>query len=77
MSIELKNIDHSGHLCMHYKGDKTEVLEMCRVDFTHSGKMTMNGSFSKTSNGMVLKFGEPVVSDMNIKICESTYCTRK
>jgi len=25
LTIKLTNIDHNGHLCMHYKGDKENV----------------------------------------------------
>jgi len=50
---------------------------MCRVDFSHSGKLTMKGEFKNTANGLVLSFGEPVISDLQIKMCKSSYCRSK
>lgn len=77
ISIELTNIKHNGAMCVHYKGDKKDVLEMCRVDYSHSGKMIMKGQVSKTANGLALSFGAPTVSDMEIKLCQSDYCKEK
>ncbi len=77
LSLKLTNIKHDGHMCVHYKGDKNDVLEMCRVDFSHSGEMTMEGEFTKSDKGLVLSFSTPVVTQKSVEVCESFYCKNK
>lgn len=30
----MSNVEHKGMMCVHYEGDKLNVYEACRVDFS-------------------------------------------